>query len=272
MEQTYADALESARYCRQELQKAYAAVMFSTSAVANYDEDFKQQERIWGPNNDIHPRAKNGLGLHNIFEHTLLQVMEMQKHLIDREASLGADDVASWTSIPVKRIEHVKVENSNGDSGNFTTPQGATDGSEVNVRQQEVGHNLNDLNFDASGQDRNSKSPLLETAKKEIDKIFQDIKEKSKAKNEIQVEKAPYHAKEEAKPAVMESENEKNEKLKKKKKKKKKKMKKSQISKLIEADLRQSNSSKKLSRENKAYRDSIEKVEHWNTTNGGIPQ
>ena len=45
-------------------------------------------------------------------------------------------------------------------------------------------------------------------------------------------------------------------------------MKKSQISKLIEADLRQSNSSKKLSRENKAYRDSIEKVEHWNTTNG----
>ena len=69
----------------------------------------------------------------------------------------------------------------------------------------------------------------------------------------------------------MESKNEKNEKLK-KKKKKKKKMKKSQISKLIEADLRQSNSSKKLSRENKAYRDSIEKVEHWNTTNGGIPQ
>ena len=67
---------------------------------------------------------------------------------------------------------------------NFTTSQGATDGSKVNVRQQEVGHNLNDLNFDASGQDCNSKSPLLETAKKEIDKIFQDMKEKSKAKNE----------------------------------------------------------------------------------------
>ena len=70
--------------------------LWLTSAVANYDEDFKQQERIWGPINDIHPRAKNGLGLHNIFEHTLLQVMEMQKApLIDREASLGADDVAS---------------------------------------------------------------------------------------------------------------------------------------------------------------------------------
>ena len=169
MEQTFADALESARYCRQELQKAYAAVMFSTSAVANYDEDFKlsQHQRIWGSNNDMKSRVKTGLGLHNIFEHTLLQVMEMQKHLIDREASLGADDVASWASIPVEVIEKVKVENINSDSGNFTTPQGAMDDSKVNVIEQEVGNNINNLNFDASGQDCNSKSPLLETAKKE---------------------------------------------------------------------------------------------------------
>ena len=245
--------------------------MFSTSAVANYDEDFKQQERIWGPNNDIHPRAKNGLGLHNIFEHTLLQVMEMQKHLIDREASLGADDVASWASIPVEVIEKVKVENINSDSGNFTTPQGAMDDSKVNVIEQEVGNNINNLNFDASGQDCNSKSPLLETAKKEIDKIFQDMKVKSKAKHKIQSGKVPSSPKEEAEEVVIESQNEETEKVKKKKKKKKKKKMK-KMSMLIEAQLRQPNSSKKLSRENKAYRDSIEKVEQWNTTNGSIPQ
>jgi hypothetical protein len=95
------------------------------------------------------------------------------------------------------------------------------------------------------------------------------MKVKSKAKHKIQSGKVPSSPKEEAEEVVIESQNEETEKVK-KKKKKKKKMKK--MSMLIEAQLRQPNSSKKLSRENKAYRDSIEKVEQWNTTNGSIPQ
>ena len=272
MEQTFVDALESARYCRQELQKAYAAVMFSTSAVANYDEEFKLSrcQPIWSPDSDTHLTVKSGHGLHNIFEHTLLQVMEMQKHLIDREATLGAENVANRVPRPVN--EKPKVENTNSDPSNFPPPPSAIDDSKKHQEE----NNLQDTKIHSSGKDCNPKSPIFATAKKEIDKIFDNIKVKNKEEQDNQAEEVPDSIKDvpdsikdvpdsikgEVNPPVQKNSKKKTQKMKKKKTKKMKKI----------SKLRHLNSPKKLSRENKAYRDSIEKVEQWNTTNVDVPK
>ena len=64
----------------------------------------------------------------------------------------------------------------------FTTPQGAMDDSKVNVIEQEVGNNMNNLNFDAVRRDCNSKSPLMKRQKKKLTKYFRMKVTKAKHK------------------------------------------------------------------------------------------
>ena len=96
-------------------------------------------------------------------------------------------------------------------------------------------------------------------AKKEIDKIFDKLNEENinQSSKGTEVEEDPVQ--------IIDQEIEKKKKKKKKKKRKSSKLSLSQLS----SKVKSINSMKKISRQNKAYRDSIKKVEKWNNTNEG---
>ena len=313
-------ALEAAITCRKELQSAYTAILCSTSLVVEYDDAFKLRRQsqllysegeLGNTNHMSFKKVDNKSSLKQVFEETLLQVIEMQRHLVNREASLDtidrinnhpmvvADNQKNTPSIidsynnnseeeTKKQIQNVKDsvikvnyinENANTEEKNDARSiQGNNAGATSNTDNKssssipKVDNNSNDKTDNTNTNVDNKKKEEEETtidvanepnslqmAKKEIDKIFDKLNEENinQSSKGTEVEEDPVQ--------IIDQAIEKKQKKKKKKKRKSSKLSLSQLS----SKVKSINSMKKISRQNKAYRDSIKKVEKWNNTNEG---
>ena len=86
MDDEHVTALESAISCRKELQKAYTAILISVDAFK-----LRNNSVLYSSEDRMEYHNVNDQTLKNTFEDALLQIIEMQRHLIDRDTSLGSE-------------------------------------------------------------------------------------------------------------------------------------------------------------------------------------